>query len=129
MNYKELVDEISEMVKTMSGMSENERRNYYDKLVAANIIPFDINCSLAQDILAFGYMGNGKNISKLAQFTGEPLKIGKHVVVPTGIIGEVVGDDHRRIVLKTELGYLGWIDPEEFRILNVQVLNEFDTLH
>ncbi len=129
MSHRELADEISEIIKTLSMMNEKERRNYYDMLIAANVIPFDISCSLSSDIIAFGYMGKGKNISKIAQFTGDPLKMGNQVIVPSGIIGEVVGDYHGRIVIKTELGYLGWIDPSEYRILDIHVTDQFDTLH
>lgn len=129
MNSNDITDEISEMVKTMASMNDDERRAYYHTLISVNVIPFDISCSLAQDPIAFGFLGRGKNITKTAQFVGKPLKMGRRIVVPQGIIGEVVGDDHGRIVLKTELGYLGWIDPVEFRILDVSELKEFDTLH
>jgi hypothetical protein len=129
MNHNDIAEEISETINTMRDMSEAERRAYYNQLVAANVIPFDISCSLAQDPIAFGYMGAGKNIRKTAQFTGKSLKMGKLIVVPRGVVGEVVGDDHGRIVLKTELGYLGWIDPSEFRILHVSEQQEFNTLH
>lgn len=129
MNANDVADEISEIVKAMASMNEEERKSYYQTLIAVNVIPFDISCSLAQDPVAFGYLGRGGRINKTAQFTGEPLKLGKRTIVPKGIVGEVVGDEHGRIVLKTELGYLGWIDPNEFRILDVSVTKEFDTLH
>jgi hypothetical protein len=129
MNANDAADEISEILKAMASMDETERRNYYQTLIVINVIPFDISCSLAQDPVAFGYLGKGHHINKTAQFTGTPLKSGRRTVVPRGIVGEVVGDDHGRIVLKTELGYLGWIDPTEFRILDVSVMKEFDTLH
>lgn len=125
----QIADEIAETIKALGSMTEQERRNYYNQLIAMNVIPFDVSCSLAQDPTAFGYMGSGKLISKTVQFTGKPLKMGRRIVVPTGTIGEVIGDDYGRIVMKTELGYLGWVTPDEFRVLNVSELKEFDTLH
>jgi hypothetical protein len=128
--YDPVTEEMMEIIKTLSNMTDVEKRNYYNQLIAMDIIPFDISCSLSQDPTAFGFMGSGERISKIAQFTGKPLKDGKRTVLPTGIIGEVVGDEHGRIVIKTELGYLGWVNPEEYRILEIsKSLKNLDTLH
>lgn len=95
-----------------------EEQTYFGTLVRENLIPFDITCSLSKDVFDFGYLGMDPNIGKSAKFIGKPLTKRKKIVVPSNCVGIVVGDDHKRIVLHTEYGFLGWLNPDEYVIID-----------
>lgn len=93
-------------------------------------VPFDVQCSLSDSLLDFGILGNGKYIGEYAIFrgpvltdheTGDKLKL-------AGKAGLVVGHLFGRIIIDSDQGFLGWLNPDEFEIIDRSRIHRFETV-
>jgi hypothetical protein len=86
-------------------------------------VPWDVACTFSNAIDLFGYLGNGDRIGRYAQFIGPNLEDDEH---DTGEldgmlynVGLIVGDAYGRVVIEFDGGWLGWLTPEEFKLVDV----------
>ena len=78
---------------------------------------FDVRNSLAPDLEEFGATTSIEGIGDYVKFTGD-------AVIPNGeeppidmkgIIGQIAARANDRIVISTDKGYFGWVEPTDYK--------------
>lgn len=85
------------------------------KDVELPIYGFDIKSSLSQNITDFGATATYVGIGEYVRYIGTAQIQSNGVNIDmTGMVGQIVLRANDRVVIMTEKGYFGWLDPEEF---------------
>ena len=86
-------------------------------------VPWDVACTYSNAIDLFGDLGHGNRIGQSAQFLGPDVQEDEHDEGDLdGLIycvGRIVGDAYGRVVIEFDGGWLGWLTPQEFRLVDV----------
>jgi hypothetical protein len=103
-----------------------EKYKILDRALTNEELPvynFDLTSSLSNDLKDFGLSKEFDKIGWAVQYLGN-IKVkdkdGK-IIDMTGTMGYIVGESNKRIVIQTNDGFFGWINPEEYKIINVVV--------
>lgn len=82
---------------------------------------FDIQCCLSITISPFGNLGDGPLIGRSAKFIGRdtfsPIINLPQAVDLYGICGNIIGDLGGRVIIETDYGFLGWLNPDQFELI------------
>jgi hypothetical protein len=80
---------------------------------------FDVYRFVTDNPFSFGPLGQSTRIGRWARFLGGEAQIGQsgtQVPLPEQY-GIIIGDNFDRIVLSFEGTYLGWLNPEDYEVL------------
>lgn len=109
-------EEQIEIIKRDYDDSEMGKFNFFQKLSELNIIPFDVQESISDNIIDFGYLGTGELVGTYVQVKSVPT-FQKYDL--SNSIGLVIGDFAGRIVVLLEdQYYFGWLEPNAYIIVN-----------
>lgn len=101
-----------------------EKYKILDRVISEEELPingFDLTVSLSNELKDFGLSKDFNKIGWTVQYLGS-IKItdkdGK-IIDMTGEVGYIVGESNNRIIIQTNNGFFGWINPEDYKIINV----------
>jgi hypothetical protein len=101
-------------------LNPQEAQELYAALVAERLLPFDVQYTLTNSVALFGALGNGERIGRYARIKGPSISnAGEEEVEVNNQIGVVIGDLHGRVVVQLPDFYLGWLNPEQFELVDI----------
>lgn len=113
----EINDLMNESTEFFKRLSVTDR---VIKDVELPIYGFDIKTSLSQNITDFGTTATYSGIGEYVRYVGHAEIQSNGVKVDmTGIVGQVILKANDRVVIATEKGYFGWLEPSEYMHIEV----------
>ena len=112
-NYTEIISGLDN-----KGVSKN------DRVISEQELPlrgFDLQRTVAVSLEEFGEAPITSDLGNYVRFIGEAVieySSGESVDM-SGIVGRIVSKAHDRIIMLTDKGFFGWINPNEYEKLTV----------
>jgi len=110
--------DIDDLYARLEKYKVTDRVMYQEEL--PKIGGFDLYASLTTDVSDFGLAKDFTKAGWAVRYTGNVKVTHKDGTQTdmTGQLGFVAAESNGRIILQTDLGYFGWLNPDDYEIIN-----------
>jgi hypothetical protein len=101
-----------------------EKYKVFDRVICQEELPlnrFDLMLSLSNELKDFGLSKDFNKVGWAVKYIGNTKltdKDGK-VTDMSGEMGYIVGESNSRVIIQTDHGFFGWVNPEDYEIINL----------
>jgi hypothetical protein len=109
---------LEQLKKYMEKYKISDRAIYEEELPTNR---FDLTVSLSNDLKEFGVSKQFDKIGWAVKYIGDVKITDKdgNIIDMSGKLGYVVSESNDRVVIHTNDGYFGWVNPNEYEIINL----------